>query len=687
MQKLCDDAAAGRERASSKSAVSKGLRVGKYVLKEVLGQGFYAEVRRAEHADTRAQFAVKVIDRKRFPVHVIEKQIRAEIRAMQALCHPNIVAIHQVLMSGTRIYLVMEYVSGGELFAHIQKTQRLAEQEARKLFSELVDAVAYCHSRGVYHRDLKVENILLSRDGCLKITDFGMSWVREAASDGSSADELLYTRCGTPEYLPPEVLLSHGDSGTSGYRGDKLDAWSCGIVLYTMLAGGLPLWCDSVESALSVQRYSIYYPSWFSSLSISLLQRLLEQDPERRWSVNQCRRHEWFADVSLSPRESELQSARDVGAQLGVLPTPPCNIDQGTIFEPSPLRRSRTLKADRAPSVSKSSAIAQSYSPSGERRDGVLVRAGSIDSTIDMKRREALLEMAKFAQDRASSRDTSTSRSPAHRSFPGKTVELNAFEHGSDDAVSSQHQAEPPCACSGRALPTAHTASNSEFAGLDGSEKHVECEPPLLTRRKSYSSPVLAAPALEASSETLLSSSEVVEKAVSKPTSLSSKVSTPRSSLERLRREKLKKIFLVKDRTTGAAQSGMHSGGSDTTLANEGALSFSAHQLAFKDRLHRELRDKMKPQLASSAARSSGSTTPRLSRNVSYLKLRQRLRLDHGASLHPKAGPQSARVELPAEHHTPAVCAKTESASFPASAAESRNHALQSDIAMFRGTR
>jgi serine/threonine protein kinase len=136
----------------------------------------------------------------------------------------------QVLASRTKIYIILEFVTGGELFDKIVYQGRLSENESRRYFQQLIDAVDFCHSKGVSHRDLKPENLLLDSLGNLKISDFGLSALPQQVRD----DGLLHTTCGTPNYVAPEVL------NNKGYDGAGADIWSCGVILYVLMAGFLP---------------------------------------------------------------------------------------------------------------------------------------------------------------------------------------------------------------------------------------------------------------------------------------------------------------------------------------------------------------------------------------------------------------------------------------------------------------
>ncbi|PPD98654.1 hypothetical protein GOBAR_DD04318 [Gossypium barbadense] len=215
--------------ANRTSAASK-TRVGKYELGRTLGEGSFAKVKFAKNIEAGENVAIKIVDKEKVLKHKMIGQIKREISTMKLIRHPNVIRMYEVMASKTKIYIVLEFVTGGELFNKIASRGRFKEDEARKYFQQLIHAVDYCHSRGVYHRDLKPENLLLDANGVLKVSDFGLSALPQQVGD----DGLLHTTCGTPNYVAPEVI------NNKGYHGAKADLWSCGVILFVLMAGYLP---------------------------------------------------------------------------------------------------------------------------------------------------------------------------------------------------------------------------------------------------------------------------------------------------------------------------------------------------------------------------------------------------------------------------------------------------------------
>ncbi|CAN6341409.1 unnamed protein product [Urochloa humidicola] len=261
-----------------------GLLLGRYELGRLLGHGTFAKVYHARHADTGETVAIKVLDKEKALRNGLVPHIKREIAILRRVRHPNIVRLYEVMATKSKIYFVMEYVRGGELFARVAKG-RLKEDIARRYFQQLISAVGFCHARGVFHRDLKPENLLVDERGDLKVSDFGLS----AVADQFHTDGLLHTFCGTPSYVAPEVLARRG------YDGAKADIWSCGVILFVLMAGYLPFHDQNLMAMYrKIYRGEFRCPRWFSKDLTSLSHRLLDTNPETRITVAQIMESRWF---------------------------------------------------------------------------------------------------------------------------------------------------------------------------------------------------------------------------------------------------------------------------------------------------------------------------------------------------------------------------------------------------------
>ncbi|KAB2067442.1 hypothetical protein ERO13_A09G213644v2 [Gossypium hirsutum] len=263
---------------------SEATLFGKYELGKLLGCGAFAKVYHARDVDSGQSVAIKAVSKKKVLKGGFMAHVKREIAIMRRLRHPNIVKLIEVLATKTKVYFVMEFAKGGELFTRISKG-RFSEDLSRRYFQQLISAVRFCHSRGVFHRDLKPENLLLDENWNLKITDFGLS----AVTDQIRPDGLLHTLCGTPAYVAPEILAK------KGYDGAKIDVWSCGIVLYVLHAGYLPF----NDPNLMVMYRRIYkgefrFPKWTSPDLRRFLSRLLDTNPETRITVDEIITDPWF---------------------------------------------------------------------------------------------------------------------------------------------------------------------------------------------------------------------------------------------------------------------------------------------------------------------------------------------------------------------------------------------------------
>jgi serine/threonine protein kinase len=232
-------------------------------------------------------------------------QLKKEISIMKMVRHRFVVGMKEVLASKTKIFIVLELITGGELFDKIVSVGKLPEETAKFYFMQLLEGVEYCHSLGVCHRDLKPENLLLDEHGNIKISDFGLSslYVGDAEAGSASRTELLHTTCGTPNYVAPEVLADQG------YDGKKADVWSLGVILYVLLAGFLPFDESTIVALFEkIQRAEFAYPSWFSAGARDMLDKILVADPKKRLSLKELKVHPWIQSVVVTQEDSDTST-------------------------------------------------------------------------------------------------------------------------------------------------------------------------------------------------------------------------------------------------------------------------------------------------------------------------------------------------------------------------------------------
>lgn len=283
-----------------------GVLMQRYELGKLLGQGNFAKVYHGRNIETGVSVAIKVIDKEKVLKVGLMNQIKREISVMRLVKHPNVVQLYEVMASKTKIYFVLEYVKGGELFNKLTKG-KVKEDAARNYFQQLISAMDFCHSRGVYHRDLKPENLLVDDEGNLKISDFGLS----ALAETKRQDGLLHTACGTPAYIAPEVIHQ------KGYDGAKSDIWSCGVVLFVLLAGFLPFHDSNLmEMYRKIARAEFKYPSSFPSEARRLVSKILDPNPKTRISIAKMMENSWFKKgLDIINSENKISGGLEIHCQ------------------------------------------------------------------------------------------------------------------------------------------------------------------------------------------------------------------------------------------------------------------------------------------------------------------------------------------------------------------------------------
>ncbi|CAN8268700.1 unnamed protein product [Cochlearia groenlandica] len=280
------------------------LLLGKYELGRRLGSGSFAKVhiaRSIANDDDDELVAIKIIEKKKTIESGMEPRILREIEAMRRLRHhPNILKIHEVMATKSKIYIVMDLAQGGELFTKLLRRGKLPEPTARRYFQQLASALRFSHLNGVAHRDVKPQNLLLDKFGNLKVSDFGLSALPEHLQNG-----LLHTACGTPAYTAPEVISRRG------YDGAKADAWSCGVILFVLLVGKLPFEDSNIASMYQkIRRRDYRFPSWISKQAKSIIYKMLDPNPETRMSIETAMETNWFQkslETSCNVLESEQE--------------------------------------------------------------------------------------------------------------------------------------------------------------------------------------------------------------------------------------------------------------------------------------------------------------------------------------------------------------------------------------------
>ncbi|KAI3644222.1 hypothetical protein MP228_010386 [Amoeboaphelidium protococcarum] len=260
---------------------SADLIGGCYKLDKTIGEGTYGKVKLAIDTRSGQKVAVKILEKCNIKSQKQVARIQREIRFLKLLHHPNIVKVYDVVETQDRIYIVMEYATGGELFDYIVTHKRVREKEARWFFRQVLSAVDYCHQNSVIHRDLKPENLLLASDKTIKIIDFGFGNVYQQ-------DSLLDTYCGSPFYASPEMLKG------IKYIGPEVDIWSLGVILFALLCGHLPFDDDNMKELYRKIGCAQYVmPSHVPDDCKYLITRMICVDPKKRATLEEIKTHRW----------------------------------------------------------------------------------------------------------------------------------------------------------------------------------------------------------------------------------------------------------------------------------------------------------------------------------------------------------------------------------------------------------
>ncbi|KAG6110386.1 hypothetical protein E4U14_002842 [Claviceps sp. LM454 group G7] len=278
---------------------------GKWILGKTIGAGSMGKVKLARKEDGSEQVACKIVPRGSTEEHQTRadkeradqsKEIRTarEAAIVTLLNHPHICGMRDVVRTNYHWYMLFEYVNGGQMLDYIISHGKLKEKQARKFSRQIASALDYCHRNSIVHRDLKIENILISKTGDIKIIDFGLSNLFSPRGH-------LKTFCGSLYFAAPELLQARA------YTGPEVDIWSFGIVLYVLVCGKVPFDDQSMPALhAKIKKGLVDYPSWLSSECKQLLSRMLVTDPKQRATMQEVMNHPWMLKGYNSAPENHL---------------------------------------------------------------------------------------------------------------------------------------------------------------------------------------------------------------------------------------------------------------------------------------------------------------------------------------------------------------------------------------------
>lgn len=262
-----------------------------FMLLAVLGKGSYAKVVLVKKIESGEIFAMKILKKEMITKKNQLRHVQNERNILANIQHPFIVKLWNAFQNERKIFFVLDYCPGGELFNLLQKRRVFTEPQARFYFIQLVLAIECLHANDIVYRDLKPENVLIGHDGYIKVADFGLS--KMGVKDNRGTNSL----CGTPEYLAPEVLFRMG-------HGKAVDWWTLGALLYEMLTGLPPFYAQRREEVFEKIKFgAVKYPKHISSDAQNLLEGLLSKSPEKRLGgglegAMAIKKHPWLADIN-----------------------------------------------------------------------------------------------------------------------------------------------------------------------------------------------------------------------------------------------------------------------------------------------------------------------------------------------------------------------------------------------------
>jgi len=253
-----------------------------YMVGKVVGVGSYGKVRAAWHRLTSSKVAIKTYDKSKLKDPAHWKRVHAEIKIMEQISHPRIARMYEAVETPKRMHLIMECLDGGNLCSYVKAKRRLSEEESKRIFFQITQAMDHLHALGVSHRDVKLENVLFANDRDIKLIDFGFSTVCQPG-------KRLKVFCGTPSYMAPEIVKR------SEYEGKPVDMWSMGILLYALLCGCFPFRAKAYPDLYRrIARGTFPMPEELSAPVKDLLKQLLNVDAATRITAHATLRHSWL---------------------------------------------------------------------------------------------------------------------------------------------------------------------------------------------------------------------------------------------------------------------------------------------------------------------------------------------------------------------------------------------------------
>ena len=250
-----------------------------------MGKGAFGKVNLGMHKLTGKMVAIKSLKKEYLVDENSKRKVMQEFSILKRLQHKSVIRLYETFESKKHILFVIELCTGGDLLNYVRRRRKLKENIAKFIFKQLIEGLQHCHSRGILHRDIKLDNILLNSKGNIKIADFGVSRIIKPG-------EIITEQCGTPAYIAPEIIMD------KGYEGFGVDIWSAGIVLHAMLYGKVPFKANNMhELNKMIIKSSFVLKEGVSDDAKNLITQMLEPNPKKRITINEILKHNWLSDV------------------------------------------------------------------------------------------------------------------------------------------------------------------------------------------------------------------------------------------------------------------------------------------------------------------------------------------------------------------------------------------------------